>query len=280
MFECRNCKGHEARTVFDRVPDRFHGHEGTFTYVECAKCGLVQLEDIPKNLGDYYKGYRVHGSDTRVYHALRKLTIGHCYLEEPGHGRTMLDFGCGNGWYIKEMAENGWKPTGYEPDPQYAKELSERIGLPVISGPASLAQHHDFFDLITLNFAFEHLDNPRETLEMLTKCLRPGGQIYMTVPNIAGREAHMFKDRWFHLDPPRHVSFFTKDLLTKVLEQNGFSEITTKDLPMAVGLAGSVSYRLWNRFHVPTWYALIVPGLLFSSVVRDGNFAITARRTA
>jgi SAM-dependent methyltransferase len=280
MFECRNCKGHQAQVVYPNVPDRFHGHEGAFTYVECSSCGLVQLEEIPKNLGDYYKGYRVHGSDTRVYHALRKLTIGHCYLEEPGHGRTMLDFGCGNGWYIREMAERGWRPTGYEPDAQFAHELSERIHLPVISGDAALAQHHDFFDLITLNFAFEHLDEPRRTLELVTQCLRPGGQIYMSVPNIAGREAHMFKDRWFHLDPPRHISFFTKQLLTKVLEETGYSEIETKDLPMPVGLAGSISYRLWNRFHVPTWYALVVPGMLFSSVVRDGNFAITARRTA
>ncbi len=280
MFECRNCRRRDASVVYDGVPDRFHGHPGAFSYVRCAGCGLVQLEDIPADLAAYYDGYRVHGSDTRLYPALRKLTIGHCYLDQPGHGRALLDYGCGNGWYLRDMAERGWRPTGFERDAAHAAALAARLDLRVLSDDAELERHRDVFDLITLNFAFEHLDDPRRTLALVTRALRPGGLLYMSVPNIAGREAAMFEDRWFHLDAPRHVTFFTKPLLAEALEREGYSEIEVKDLPMPIGLAGSISYRLWNRFHSPTWYALIVPGMLFSAFVRDGNFAITARRTS
>lgn len=279
-FECRNCSAHESRPLYASVPDRFHGFAGAFTYVSCARCALVQLEHIPANLGEFYADYRIHTGDSTAYRVLRRMTIGHCYLERPGHGKALLDIGCGNGAYIKEMAANGWKAAGYEFDPTHAAALSAQLGLPVISGEQALTDHAGQFDLVTFNFSFEHLDQPLRLLELATRCLRPGGEIYIAVPNIEGREAAIFKDRWFHLDPPRHVSFFTKQLLRQQLERNGFSEIETRDLAVPTGFAGSLSYRLWNRFQLATWYAGIVPGLLFSAVVRDGNFAISARRTA
>lgn len=279
MFECRNCQSHRSEPLYRELRDRFHGHDGTFNYVECADCGLTQIEQVPPNIGDYYGDYRVHGGDSALYRLLRRLTIGHCYIEPPGDGRAMLDVGCGNGWYLQEMARRGWKPVGYEFDPVYAANLAERLGLPVISGDAALDAHHDQFDLVTLNFAFEHLDQPRQLLDRVIRCLKPGGQIYMSVPNIESREAAMFKERWFHLDPPRHISFFTKQQLTRILADRGFSNIQTKNLPMPTGLSGSVSYWLWGKFEPLTWYALTLPGLLFMSVVRDGNFAISGRRS-
>lgn len=115
-------------------------------------------------------------------------------------------------------------------------------------------------------------------LELAARALRPGGKVYIAVPNIESREASMFKSRWFHLDPPRHVSFFTKQHLRDQLERLGFTDIEVRNLAIPTGFAGSISYRLWNRFQGATWYAGIIPGLLFSLFVRDGNFAVSARR--
>ena len=279
MFECRNCAARDARPLYGDVRDQFHGHDGSFDYVACAGCGLVQIAEVPANLGQYYASYRVHGSDGGFYALLRRMTIGHCYLEIDGAGRSLLDFGCGNGWYLQSMMKRGWKPVGYEPDAAYAAQLSRQLGMPVLSGLDALEARREEFDLVTLNFAFEHLAGPRRTLEALSAVLKPGGQIYVTVPNIESREARLFGSDWFHLDPPRHISFFSKDLLRTVLEETGFSAITIKDLPVPTGLAGSVSYKLWRRFEPITWYSMMLPGMLFSAVVPDGNFAISGRRT-
>ena len=277
-FECLNCHSHDARPLYPNVPDRFHGFPGAFSYVACASCELVQLEHIPDNPGEFYAGYRIHAGDSAVYKFLRRLTIGHCYLEKPGAGKTLLDIGCGNGFYIKEMAKLGWRPTGYEFDPAYAAELSANIGLPVIAGEIALEGQRGQFDLVTFNFSFEHLDRPTRFLDLVTESLKPGGEIYISVPNIEGHEAKMFKDRWFHLDPPRHISFFSKQHLTDQLTKRGFGNISIKNLAVPTGLAGSVSYRLWNKFNQATWYASILPGMVFSKLVPDGNFAISARR--
>jgi SAM-dependent methyltransferase len=280
MFECRNCTAARARPRYQHLPDRLHGIAGRFDYVSCEDCGLVQIAEIPPNLGEFYTGYRVHGSDSALYRALRKLTIGHCYYQAAGEGRALLDIGCGNGTYLREMAGRGWRAVGYELDPAYAATLAHAIELPVLSGDAALAARAGEFDLVTFNFSFEHLDQPRRLLAQVGRCLKPGGMIYLSVPNIESREAALFGDRWFHLDPPRHISFFTKAMLGRVLAESGFTAIETKDLPVPTGFAGSVSYRMFGRFQPLGWYAGIVPGLLFSAVVRDGNFAISGRRPA
>jgi len=278
QFECRNCRGHASHSVYEDVPDRFQGFDGAFTYVQCNGCGLVQIEHVPENPGVYYRNYRLHAGPTRFMRAAAKALVGHCYFSDPGHGRSMLDFGCGNGIYLQDMQKLGWKPYGYEFDPAYAADLEKRIGLPVLSGEDALKQHEGFFDLLTFNFSFEHLAEPLHLLELAAKCLKPGGLIYIVVPNIEGREAAIFKDRWFHLDPPRHLTFFTKDMLRERLEQVGFFEISTKDQPVPTGFAASMSYRPWNRYQPLTIYAGVLPGLVFSSFVPDGNFAISGRR--
>jgi SAM-dependent methyltransferase len=278
MFECRNCKATRAEPMYRQLRDRFEGHPGSFDYVRCASCGLVQLEDDPPDLESLYMGYRVHGSNSAVYHFLRKLTIGHAYVSQKGDGRTLLDVGCGSGWYLQQMAELGWNAVGYESNPDHAAHVANQISLPVLSGEDALASREGQFDLITLNFVFEHLTEPHRMLDLVVRALKPGGQLYLSVPNIESREAGLFKDRWFHLDPPRHLTFFTKQMLRDMFAARGLVDIEVKDLPIPTGLAGSVSYKVWGRFEPLTWYSLIVPGLVFSRVVRDGTFAISAHR--
>lgn len=273
MFACRNCGLTDRSPVYRGVPDRFHRLPGSFDYVRCTGCGLVQLETVPANLADHYGDYRVHAQDSRVYHLLRKLTIGHSYPVGPGHG-ALLDYGCGNGWFCREMQRLGWQAFGYEPDAAYARSLADTIGLPVLSGEESLRGRT--FAMVTFNFSFEHLDRPKEALRLAASCLEPGGRIHVAVPNIESREARVFGEHWFHLDPPRHISFFTKRMLTEALEVEGFGEVSVRDLPVPTGLAGSLSYKLAGRLHPALWYGGILPGLAWSRFVRDGNFAAAA----
>lgn len=278
MFVCRNCRVQHAEPLYLHTRDRFEGQPGSFDYVRCASCGLIQLEEIPPDLASLYMNYRVHGSQSAIYNALRRVTIGHAYVSSRGDDRALLDFGCGSGWYLQQMSQLGWRATGFEFSAEHADQVAHHTGLPVLSGEASLEERVGQFDLVTMNFVFEHLAEPHQTLDLVARTLKPGGQLYISVPNIESREASLFKDRWFHLDPPRHLTFFTKRLLREMFEARGLVDIEIKNLPIPTGLAGSLSYKLWGRFEPLTWYSLIVPGLLFSRIVRDGNFAISGRR--
>ena len=74
---------------------------------------------------------------------------------------------------------------------------------------------HDFepntFDAITLHHVFEHLTEPKRYLEIICEILKPGGHLVISFPNIDSFQSRFFKGNWFHLDPPRHLFFFTPD---------------------------------------------------------------------
>ncbi len=278
-FVCRNCASREARVILRGLPDRLSGVAGSFSYGRCTTCGLAQLLQVPTDLGPFYAGYRLHRPNSSLYQVVRGLLVGRCYYRPPEPAGTVLDVGCGNGWYLESLQRRGWRGYGYEPDAAYAAQLSRDLGLPVFSRLEDLfARCAGRLDLVTFHFSFEHLSSPRDLLQCAARCLRPGGRMYLAVPNFEGREARLFGARWFHLDAPRHITLFGRRLLESLLGELGFGSIRIRNLPVPTGFAGSVSYRLCGRLNPMVWYASILPGLLFACIVRDGNMGILATK--
>ena len=278
MFECRHCAFPEYRTVYNNLPDRLHQHGGSYDYIRCKRCGLLQILEVPPDISECYSGYRLHQQDSKIYGFFRKVTIGHCYPFIESSGGKILDIGCGNGWYLKEMEKRGWQSFGYEFDAEYAMHLSAQLNIPILSGEESLVSYPGYFDLITFNFSFEHLLHPRRIFELACKALIKGGSIFISVPNIEGREARLFGDKWFHLDPPRHITFFSQQLLSELFLENGFEAVEVKNLAVPTGFAGSISYMVWGSFKPLTWFMALPPGMLFAVIIRDGNFQISGTK--
>jgi SAM-dependent methyltransferase len=278
MFECRNCSFPQYQAVYNNLPDRLHQQEGSHDYVRCKRCGLVQILEVPPDISECYSGYRLHKQESKIYGLFRKLTIGHCYPFIKLTGGKILDIGCGNGWYLREMKKRGWQPFGYEFDFDYASQLSAQLKIPILSGEDSLAGHQEYFDLITFNFSFEHLLQPRRIFELASKALKKGGRIFISVPNIEGEEALLFGDKWFHLDPPRHISFYNQQLLSNLFLEYGFKDVRVKNLAIPTGFAGSISYMLCDTFKPLIWLIATAPGILFSLFIRDGNFMVSGTK--
>ncbi len=260
------------------VPDRFYGVEGTFDYVRCQHCGLLQIREVPADLSSFYADYSLHSGGSLGYRLFARFVLRRLYPLAPGPGR-ILDIGCGDGWYLEEMRRRGWQTFGYEYDHALAERLTSRLQMPVLAGEDSLRKLESSFDLITFNFSWEHLTEPRRFLDLARDLLVPGGRVSISVPNPDGREARLFRSRWHHLDPPRHIALYGKQQLTSLLQHAGFANVRTRDQALPTGFAGSISYALVGRMQPLLWYAGILPGFLFCLVVPDGNYSITGEKT-
>ena len=137
----------------------------------------------------------------------------------------VLDVGCGRGLLLREFQRCGWEVQGTEVSHQAANYAREVLGLKVATGDLpnlNLPPNH--FDAVTLWHVLEHLPDPRLWLAEVNRILKPGGALFIGVPNFGGWEARLCRDKWFHLDVPRHLTHFTRNSLTVALQDSGFRD--------------------------------------------------------
>jgi SAM-dependent methyltransferase len=171
--------------------------------------------------GDYY-GKRKSFSDSLINHSRLRLISK---MRGAIAGRSFLDVGCGNGGFISLLQKNGGEVAGTEfapvshfADSAIAKKICDRdllrCGFP--------AEH---FDVVTLWHVLEHLNAPQLYLVEIKRVLKDDGILIMQVPNFNSWQAMFFKDKWFHLDVPRHVLHYDVKSLRMVMEDSGFTSI-------------------------------------------------------
>lgn len=144
----------------------------------------------------------------RQFHALRGAV-----------GGDILDVGCGDGTFLENLPPE-WRRVGYEPSASGQNQL-RRKGIETIDlFAADVAARK--FDVITLWQSFEHVGRGRELLAVLRKRVKPGGYLFLSVPNFESLQARWFGPRWFHLDPTRHLFHYRRADLGTLLEQSGW----------------------------------------------------------
>jgi SAM-dependent methyltransferase len=92
------------------------------------------------------------------------------------------------------------------------------------------------FDFIVAWDVLEHLAEPTRQMERLNTLLKPGGRLYLTVPNNASWVARLSGEKWNML-LLEHLWYFDPATLTRFLERCGFAIDTIKAIGYPVDLA-------------------------------------------
>lgn len=245
--------------------DLYLGFPGSFDYVRCTACGLVQLHPIPQDLASYYRSYPIHRRKHSVFSWLRRQVVGSNYASPPAARAKILDFGCGDGWYLEQLAGSGHQPIGFEVDPNHARTLSSRLNIPVYDTAAELETHHaGTIDLITMHFVLEHLPNPAGTFHLMSRLLKPGGRWYFVIPNLASKEWRLFGTKWHGFDVPRHISYLDDPHVRVLAAESSLHVMHARALGSATDFAGSLSTLLLGRYTNAAFYAALPLGIVWS----------------
>lgn len=161
----------------------------------------------------------------------------------------LLDVGCGTGRDLEWFQRAGWRVSGVEMSPYAASRARARLGCEILEGHFDeVAIEPRQFDAIRLSHVLEHLPSPRRSLERIHRLLRPGGLLWLEVPNAASAERRLFGRYWFQWDLPRHLYHFTPQTLTRLLCETGFRPRKVKCDGRTVFFAESLAAVLTARF--------------------------------
>lgn len=155
----------------------------------------------------------------------RRIDASMRHLPVKEGGGSVLDFGCGNGDFLRGAKAAGWKVVGVDFDPK-AVTAARASGLDVREGGVELlGSFKGRFDVVTLSHVVEHVHDPIELLRSCFDCLRPGGCIWVETPNIDALGHGIYGAGWRGLEPPRHLVLFSRKGLVAALRRVGFEQI-------------------------------------------------------
>lgn len=138
----------------------------------------------------------------------------------------ILDIGCGSGGFLKKLANRGFEAFGSELEGRAARRAMQLDGIKIKTGPLLEADFDkDFFDAVCMWHVFEHLTEPKRTMEIASRILKPSGYLFLSMPNIESIQSRLFRGNWLHLDPPRHLLFLAPEKLISVMKNFGFSVV-------------------------------------------------------
>lgn len=237
-MKCNNCN-YEKCFIFSKV--RCFYSKEQLSVVKCSNCGLIYLNPRPdKNLGLAYfeKAYsNAIGFEDNSYYRdkaqifirneIRFKTISN--LAVPNH--KVLDFGAGQGHFIKTVLDNGWDARGIELSIAAIQAAKMNFGLELLNSTQKLDLNG--FGVITLWDVIEHLENPKSTLLELTKYLHPKGYFVIETSNIESLDYLVQKKKWsyWHVD---HLYYYSRKTINYLFDTLNFYPITPQsfsDLP-------------------------------------------------
>jgi SAM-dependent methyltransferase len=186
-----------------------------FSVLTCGSCNLgvtaPRVTDLARYYGQTYWGGR-HGF-TAEYCARRRVKMLTRMTQSPP-GSRVLDFGCGDGTFLRRAARAGWKAFGVEasfrPEDKKSDDYEVFNSLDGVRGRGP-------FEAITMWHVLEHLTDPLAMVRELKDLLAPGGVFIIGVPDADGVQARTLGADWMHLDVPRHLFHFGRTSLERLL---------------------------------------------------------------
>lgn len=165
------------------------------TTVGCEHCGFLYTNPLPtdQELQHYYThlyrlDYQGASRAPKEIHLRKRVREAEVRINFLKHflkpaSRT-LDFGCGSGELVSGLAALGHDARGFEPGESYGNYARTKLGERIQVAGWQQVQYDDGFDLVTCCHVLEHLRNPLDALDQMSKWARPNGLIYIEVPDM------------------------------------------------------------------------------------------------
>ena len=235
MTACRIC-GNAEGNASHFPKEMMFGWREAFEYIECARCGCLQIARIPDNLARYYPrdayySYKPpkqkHYPDwlLRLRHQRTRYFLGEfspagavlgLISKRPEHfdwfrnrvslASRIADIGCGAGGLLLKLQREGFRSL-LGADPLIEADIDYGNGVRVLKRGVEALEGQ--FDFVMLHHSFEHMPDPAAALQALSQKIARGGTLLLRIPVSDSYARRKYGLDWMAWDAPRHLYLHT-----------------------------------------------------------------------
>ncbi len=229
-FRCILCESKDYQAVAPQTRDSDQ------RIIKCQKCSHIQIFPLPKTADEnkfynedeqtrlLYKNIDIEEFEKRASFDTQRR-IG---LIENNFKRniSILDIGCGYGFFIKLAKDAGFNATGLEVSKE-RREIAQKVTGEKILPRAIQGKNKSGkkYDVITLFHVLEHIKNPIELARDLKTYLKPNGTIIIEVPNANDYLLTLNRNYKDFFWQRAHISYFTPETINEVLKKAGHKNV-------------------------------------------------------
>jgi len=270
--------------------------QGYRRLLSCRGCGLLFAHPLPDEsekeeterqayvgevlpeAAEFFESCNADFVEDEIVRGFRRVLR----LLEQGRGQgRLLDVGAGTGLFMHLAREQGWQIKGLDLCELSREKARAEFGVEVDVGDFRSAPYQpESFDCITMLDVLEHSLDPAAFLARALELLKPGGLLYVAVPNQRSLLANLV-DRWIWLGLPArrwflerlyvspHIFYFHPRLLKRALEDAGFEVVSVRGGNVYLG-----------RYRLPWWMRVPLEVILNlgTLVGRSARIQALARR--
>ncbi|MBI3379910.1 class I SAM-dependent methyltransferase, partial [Candidatus Gottesmanbacteria bacterium] len=260
ITKCVLCGGIKFRTLYKKF---------SYQVYICQFCDFIFIYPFPgkRQLEKYYKSFDYKTGFINE-NLIRKDSIRTLKnLEILGYSnKSLLDIGCGAGFFIDEARKRGWQVQGIDKSIITTKYARNKLKLKVINSDFI---DYKFFNrkykIITLLQVIEHLSNPRIMLEKIYNLLESSGILCIATPNIDSYLARALTSNFTYMIPPEHISFYSAVTLKRILESINFKIIKVDTWGYPSDLAAIIKSKIKKKISPRDNISRIPNGINFKS---------------
>lgn len=231
-----------------------------YAVVQCSRCGFLFIPGEFRRRIDYthYKSRETAREIAKadLWIKEQRNMLRYRLIRRYARSGRIFDIGCGFGHFLLTGKGLGYDVRGVEMSEANAQFIRRQFGIAVEQGDFLRIPLKREYDAVTLWDTLEHMDRPDLVLEKISRILKPGGVVFIQVPQSDSFFSRILRYRWWAVGLD-HVNYFSRSTIRQILQRFG---LETVEIKSSIELKNVLVYVILpelkrNRHPSSTWSA-------------------------